>query len=171
MIGRNEMQKVFLYSLKRISYLLTNLFAIADSWISSGIVLHQHKFIHELLALYSMKDCTSVSLPLPSKFNGHLDEGELLQDPSQLSSSYKAWLVFHRSILSFILLLLYMYVLRYLKGTITQGLHFNKLISKKLTVTRRSVSLFFLFFLGEIQETNYCFIIICWSRVSLHELN
>lgn len=52
------------------------------SAIVGGLVAHQHKFIHELLQLYSMQDTTSVSTPLPPNIHLTTSMPNLLTNPT-----------------------------------------------------------------------------------------
>nr|CAD1830248.1 unnamed protein product [Ananas comosus var. bracteatus] len=48
---------------------------------SSGIFLHQHKYIQDLIALGGLQDSSSVDTPLEVNVKYHIAEGEILPDP------------------------------------------------------------------------------------------
>lgn len=135
--------------------------------VAEGLVVHQHKFAQELFALYSMEDVVTVSSPLPHtlKFLPLIDNP--LNDPTmykQLIGKLN-FLVHTRLDITFTIQHLSqfnktlcqqhydstLHVLKYIKGTINQGLFFNKSSNfnieaycdsdwRAYPITRRSIS-------------------------------
>lgn len=143
--------------------------------ISNGMVIHQQKYIRGLLATYSLTDAKPVSTPLQSKQSLFNSKSTILEDSSmyrQLVGKLN-FLLHTRPDLSFTVQFLSqfnqtptedhyqaaLHVLKYLKGTIHQGLLFNNEQDYKVEafcdadwaacpLTRRSVSGYFILFGG-----------------------
>lgn len=107
---------------------------------ATGIFVHQHKFIHDLLVDAGLEDIKALSLPVDTVVKLSLDEGLLLDDPSiyrryvgkllylTVSRPDNSYIVHHLS--QFLQmprvphLIVVQRVLRYLKGTSFQGIIF-----------------------------------------------
>ena len=50
--------------------------------VPNGLIMHQHKYIKELLAEYSIEDCKHVHSPLPSKLKPLFTSDDPLPDPT-----------------------------------------------------------------------------------------
>lgn len=109
---------------------------------SNGMIVHQSKFIWELLSHYSIDDNITVSTPLPNKTKLQLNVGVPLDDPTtyrQLIGKLN-FLVHTRPDLTYSIQYLTqfnqhptqdhyevaLHVLKYLKSSKVQGLFFNK---------------------------------------------
>jgi hypothetical protein len=107
---------------------------------TTGIFLHQHKYIQELIALASLQEGHSVDTPLEVNVKDHRDEGDFLSNPSlyrQLVRSLN-YLTITRPDISFVVqqvsqfmqapthlhLAVVRRIIRYLHGTSAQGLFF-----------------------------------------------
>jgi len=107
---------------------------------TTGIFLHQHKYIQELIALASLQEGRSVDTPLEVNVKDHRDEGDFLSNPSlyrQLVRSLN-YLTITRPDISFVVqqvsqfmqapthlhLAVVRRIIRYLHGTSAQGLFF-----------------------------------------------
>ena len=139
------------------------------------MVVHQQEFIRELLNLYSLVDCEPAQMPLPVNVHLHSPDGVPLSDPTPYRQliGKSNFLVHTRPDISFTVQHLSqfnqsptqmhydaaLHVLKYLKGTITQGLFFNNQPTFELEAfydsdwaacptTRRSVSGYFILFGG-----------------------
>ncbi|KAL7582318.1 uncharacterized mitochondrial protein AtMg00810-like [Lactuca sativa] len=111
--------------------------------VAEGLVVHQQKFSQELLALYSMEDVVPVSTPLPHNLKLLLLIDNPLNDPTLYRQLIgKLNFLFHtRPYIAFTVQHLShfnktpcqqhydvaLHVLKYIKGTVNQGLFFNKL--------------------------------------------
>lgn len=139
--------------------------------VDSGMIVHQQKYIKELLKAYTIIDAVPVTTPLPPKLHLSHTMDDPLQDPTiyrQLIGKLN-FLLHTRPDLAFSIEFLSqfnqtpsqshydaaLHVLKYLKGSMTQGLHFNNSSTYNLEaycdsdwascpLTRRSVSGFFI---------------------------
>lgn len=143
--------------------------------IDTGYIVHKQKFIKDLLQTYSIMDLPTTTMPLPAKLQlVHKMENPLVDPTLYMQLIGKLNFLMHtRPDLAFSIQHLSQFnqtpsqshydaaihVLQYLKGTISQGLHFNNNSSIKLEafcdsdwaacpITRRSVSGFFILFGG-----------------------
>ena len=108
---------------------------------SSGIFLHQHKYIQDLITLAGLQDSSSVDTPLEVNVKYDADEGEQLSDPllyRQLVGSLN-YLTITRPDISFAVQQVSQFmhsprhlhmavvrrIIRYLKGSICRGLFFS----------------------------------------------
>lgn len=160
-----------------------------------GMIVHQHKFITDLLEYYLPHDAKITHSPLPSKLKDLYVKSDQLKDPTsyrQLVGKLN-FLLHTRPDLSFTAQFLSQFnsnpgqkhfdaaihVLKYLKGTLYQGVFLNDKSDFKLEAfcdsdwagcptTRKSVSGFF-YHNGrksnfvEIKETSYCLFVFSRS--------
>ena len=162
------------FKIKDLGYI--NLFlGLEFNETNGGMVVNQDKFILDLLQAYSMTDCNPVSAPLPS----NLKLFPKMDNPLKEATSYRQligklnFLLHTRPDLSFTVQYLSqfnqtpceahydaaLHVLKYLKGTASQGIFLNDKPLYNIEaycdsdwaacpITRRSVSGFFILFGG-----------------------
>ncbi|KAI3515606.1 hypothetical protein L1887_14507 [Cichorium endivia] len=167
------------------------------NYIDHGIVIHQQKYIRELLDVYSLTNSKQVSTPLVSKSTFFSKQIPLLDDPSvyrQLVGKLN-FLIHTRPDLAFTVQFLSQFneqpttdhydaaihVLKYLKGTLLQGLYFNDSSTFTLEafcdsdgaacpLTRRSVSGYFILFEAEYRSMRRVCSELAWLNRLLYEL-
>lgn len=134
---------------------------------TSGIFLHQHKYTQDLVSLAGLQDSSLVDTPLEVNVKYHMEEGELLSDPSlyrQLVGSLN-YLTITRPDIAFAVQQVSQFlhsprhlhlaavrrIIRYLRGTPSRGLFFPSGSSMQLSAfsdadwagcpnTRRSIT-------------------------------
>lgn len=143
------------------------------NYVNNGMIIHQSKYIKDLLDEYYMTEYTCVTTPLPHKLRLVPVMENSLEDPIVYRQRIGKlnFLVHTRPDLSFSVQYLSqfnqtpsqahydvaLHVLQYLKGTFNQGLYFNKDFSYNIEaycdsdwvacpITRRSVSGYFILF-------------------------